>query len=44
MNVDEISEYIVVVARILTENKQAMGKIQVNINDNINNLKDVYPV
>lgn len=39
---DELSEQIIVNVRILTEEKQMTGQLQVNITDKIANLKDSY--
>lgn len=39
---EELSDQIVVNVRFLAEDKQAWAKLQVSLNDNINNLKDFY--
>lgn len=42
VNPDDLSEHLVINTRIITENKQAFGQIQVGINDFIDNLKNFF--
>lgn len=41
---EELSDTIIVNARILTEEKQVVARLQVNINDIMANLKDYYEI